>query len=253
MSTFKQQVNDWQQQLEINAQGENTRYQIDQVDSIREPLYKSGESLKRRLAEAEALREGISDQSDVQLCWSEETQEQRQRALACLQVFRARWDALGADSRQQDAFGDVRSCLEALVTRVDSEVRECWLSWKQQQQQAWALEETVLEGVRAIPGQESLTDDYLAARNRFSALSRQIPAEAETVRQLTRLTDQMVELRGQMDLSTTPDDVSAFLDALNQGKAPLKLVTPEVLEWLSQRSLLDRYEVERSRKLAWQK
>ena len=252
MSTFKQQVNDWQQQLDINAQGENTRYQINQVDSIREPLHKSGDSLKRRLAEAKALREGISDQSDVQLRWSEETEEQRQLALACLQVFRARWDALGPDSRQQDAFGDVCSSLEALVTRIDSEVRECWMSWKQQQQLAWALEETVLEDVRAIPGQESLADNYMAARSRFSELSRQIPGLAETVRQLTRLTDQMVETRGQMNFDV-PDEVRAFLDALNHGKAPLNLVTPAVLEWLSQRALLESFQIERTRTRAWQK
>jgi hypothetical protein len=91
------------------------------------------------------------------------------------------------------------------------------------------------ENAKALEDYTRLYDDY---RKLFDAL----PPDPETVARAQALADDLKSTAKAFDFNV-PDDVKAFLAAIQSGGAPLTLLTEDVCTWLAQRKATDDYRI----------
>lgn len=117
-------------------------------------------------------------------------------------------------------------------------------AWREYyEKKATRISEDLLSALDQIDGFESAVQTIQELSSKLSQWKRQTPSSQN---ELDRFENQASKLREawksveEQDLSS---DVKTFLTATVSGGAPLKLVTPEVREWLEEHDLLDRATV----------
>jgi hypothetical protein len=88
-------------------------------------------------------------------------------------------------------------------------------------------------------GNKAALQRYRQAYGRYAALRTNLPASAADVAELSRVADELKQIKFDHDV---PASVRAFLEALPKG-APLSLLTAEVRQWIKEKGLTNRYLV----------
>lgn len=111
---------------------------------------------------------------------------------------------------------------------------------------------TVLEGrMLKTPSNEAILTKYREHYAKYqSAVRVELPTSASARLDLTSTVASLQELREQLK-GSAPEAVRVFLKAIENGGASLELLTPEVIEWISENDDLKRFVVKPRNSLTW--
>lgn len=105
--------------------------------------------------------------------------------------------------------------------------------------------------VLKTPANEAAMTEYRRAFTQYEALSRQeMPVDAMSINKLRDAVAATKAAREKMTLSA-PREIKAFLDAVDAGGAALRLLTPEVQQWLSSHDDPERFVIKSRSTASW--
>lgn len=141
-----------------------------------------------------------------------------------------------------DDLGALRSRINNVRTRWETAASAAWRDYCARS--VPARQEAILGLLQDMQG----PTDALAEIQRLDRVLAQLSASVPLGRRggprlLVKTLADRRELWNSLDVDQIPDEVMAFINATATGAAPLRLVTPEIQEWLRSRGLLDNYSV----------
>lgn len=248
MATLKKQIALIEEELNLNKQANDAQHILGEYETIRESLSKVETSIKNMFNYYQVLQV-LPEDAPEKMVFSVEIKEAAKNAKFILKTFADRWQQEEHKARQGNDLANATQSLEALFLSCKAEIERCWQSWVGVLDMDVRLEDALLQSQRNIPGLEETHNEFIKARSRFRELIEQLPNDKSVITELTQLRKKMTDLKGQMQFDL-PEDVSNFfkeLDAFNR-HVSLALVTPNVLEWLQAKNMLNEYVVSRKRK-----
>jgi hypothetical protein len=242
MSTLSQQIQELQTQLDLNNQSKASKQIINEYSEIYKHLEPGCIGLNSSIKRFLALKE-MPEIPKISIA----VQSLATATKTAFNEFYAKWSFAPQDARQGNELAIFENSLKSLANTFNSELKEYWDAWIKELQKNAILEEVLLESQRLIPGKETIYSEYIIKKNLFNGQIEKLPNEGSVVVDIKILTEEMIKLIGQMEFNL-PNDVKIFFEHLRNsqygGKAPLRLLTKSVLDWLEVNKLTDKFYVE---------
>lgn len=241
MSKLSKQIEELQAQLDLSKQSESSMHIIREYSEIFSHLNTNNLGLKKLFDQFKALEE-MPEPPII----SDEVQSLAKATRTAFNSFYANWTINPQEARQGNELAIAKNSLESLVNRFNDELKHCWESWIKELRGNAILEEVLLDSQRLIPGKEAIYSEYVTKKSLFNEKIAKLPNESSMVTEIKLLSQRMIELIGQMEFKL-PQDVKMFLEHLRNpqygGKAPLKMLTKSVVDWLEVNKLTDKFVV----------
>ncbi|WP_348697901.1 hypothetical protein [Duganella fentianensis] len=129
--------------------------------------------------------------------------------------------------------------LEAAIATLEITLRRDWSQYFAGQLFAGLPPERRRIGLAQTPDNKIALDTYTRSYEKFARYRNTVPASKEVIDEVHALSQELGRITFEENL---PESVEAFVNSINNG-ASLRLLTPEVLDWLSKQDLLDSYVV----------
>lgn len=242
MSTLSQQIQELQTQLELSNQSKASKQIINEYTEIYKHLEPGYIGLNKSIKRFNALEE-MPEMPKISVA----VQTLATATRTAFNGFYARWSITPQEARQGNELAIIENSLESLANTFNGELKNYWDAWIRELQNNAILEEVLLDSQTLIPGKEAIYSEYIIKKNLFNGKSEKLPDEGSVVGDIKLLTERMIELIGQMEFNL-PNDVKIFFKHLRSsqygGKAPLRLLTKSVLDWLEVNKMSDKFFVE---------
>lgn len=143
----------------------------------------------------------------------------------------------GADNKgltEGGAWAKLEKCTNKTTEVMGKSVRAGWIQLVSEVGSFRTPVEVEASLPLSRPGNREAAFAYRASFARYERLKRQeAPTSVDDVELLRALADELKQVRQRFNYDELPDAVRAFFTAIDSGEgAPLKLLTPEVREWL---------------------
>jgi len=166
----------------------------------------------------------------------------RRRAAMLLERFRAEKSA--ATLKKGRAWIQLLADVEAAAAAVGEVVDAAWLAHKEDQFSG--DKPTAIRDRLAMTRENAEAfETYEALYKRFSEAFSVLPPDAGAVAEAETLARDLRAAATRFDFDVPPD-VKAFLDAVQEGGAPLRLLTEPVKDWLKANDALENYRIRAS-------
>lgn len=129
--------------------------------------------------------------------------------------------------------------LEAANATLENSLRQDWCRFFSDHLFPGLPPERRRVGLAQIPDNKTALDKYTRLYEKFARYRNTVPSTQEAIDEVRALSEELVQIKFEENV---PKPVEAFVTAINNG-ASLRLLTPEVLDWLRMHDLLDSYVV----------
>jgi len=129
--------------------------------------------------------------------------------------------------------------LEAAIATLETNLRQDWSRYFTDHLFPGLPPERRRIGLAQIPDNKIALDNYTRLYEKFARYRSAVPATKEAIDEVHALSQELGQIKFEENV---PKPVEAFVNAINNG-ASLRLLTPEVLDWLRMHDLLDSYVV----------
>lgn len=129
--------------------------------------------------------------------------------------------------------------LEAAIATLETTLRQDWSRYFASHLFTGLPPERRRIGLAQIPDNKVALDNYARLYEKFARYRDSVPATNEVIDEIHALSQELGQIKFEENV---PESVEAFVNAINNG-ASLRLLTPEVLDWLRMHDLLDSYVV----------
>ena len=247
MSTLKTQLEQLNTELKLKESSTEHKAIVADCRDINNQLISQEAALRALSLNAQTLR-CLPDSAPKELKYSDATSSQIDKAELCLNAFAQRWQEEGHRSRKGDDLANASESLRHLVDCLRDELEAVWEAWKSELAGKATLETFLFEQQKIIPGKKAICEQFESATSELDSLLCQLPTSTTIIERAEALCFALVTLKSEMDFELSPE-VTSFLESINRtgNKVALRLLTPEVLEWLRDNQLLDNYVVSRWR------
>jgi hypothetical protein len=245
MTTIKQQMTNLKNEIMLNQQADNSKHILSELETIREPLSKANSVIQSMLNSYQILQ-NLPEDAPENIEFSQEIKDGAKTAKFAIETFYIRWQQDGHQARQGDDFANTLSSLKSVLSSCQTTITNCWQKWVHAIEVDIHLEPVLLKSQKNIPGLKQVYEDFILYRDRFQELTRRFPEDKNIINDLIHLHEQLVNLKGKMQFDL-PKDVGAFFKALDNlhHQVSLTLLTTDVIEWLKNHDMLDKFVVSR--------
>ncbi len=129
--------------------------------------------------------------------------------------------------------------LEGAIATLETTLRQDWSRYFADHLFPGLPPERRRIGLAQIPDNKIALEKYTRLYEKFARYRYTVPATQEAIDDVHALSENLSQIKFEENV---PKPVEAFVNAINNG-ASLRLLTPEVLEWLRMHDLLDSYVV----------
>lgn len=173
--------------------------------------------------------------------FNEEEVEFLQQTLRVANLFLEKWDELDQKYQisQDNICSDVRDLFGSFNKELNIRSWGAYNAWLNQLKDEVCLSESDLENQENTP---NLKDNAFEFRRLYSRFCTQVDLPiptGETISNLISIREKLIEIKGKMEFDQ-PDDVVKLFKYLkrigNNGRAPLSMLTPEVRQWMADKS-----------------
>jgi hypothetical protein len=124
-----------------------------------------------------------------------------------------------------------------------------WQTWSNQLFDSFNITDAELSSIEHIDKYKVIYTAFKNGRNSFKEKTLNLPTEVSQIDELQVLANQLQLLIKDIDFDI-PEEVKVFFDHINNpicgNKAPLKLLTPEVLKWIESNNESAHFSIGRS-------
>jgi hypothetical protein len=183
----------------------------------------------------------ITGQSEEEVTFS-------QSALLLVQEFIETWNGLEQKHKisQDDICSNVRDSIKRISKAIKVKNATQYQKWINQISAEVEVSETDLEQQENSPNLKENALRYRELRQRFSSdINTPLPTEI-TIKSLISLSKQLLDIKEKMEFNQPEDVVKLFKHLKqtgNSGRAPIAMLTPQVLEWMADKGQEDCFYI----------
>ena len=163
----------------------------------------------------------------------------RGRAESVREKFRA--DRTSAALKRGQAWKAMLTEAAATSADVDKSLNAAWRDYRSTLF-AGDSPGKIAGSLAGTQGNIEALNAYRLTYDAFTRLFQTVPADPTVIERAKGLAAELVLIAGRFDFNVKPE-VKAFLAAVQAGGAPLSLLTPDVLEWMTKGDGMDSYRI----------
>ncbi|MBO2643880.1 protein DpdI [Shewanella algae] len=246
MKTLKSQLDSLKSEMALAKKSADAKYIISEYQRIYKKLSPST-TLLREVVERSSTLSNLPAGTSEPFQLNSEDRSQVANAEHSLTQFTQIWLENEREASQSDELviteASVRKCSDYLQLRLNA----CWNSFIETLISKSAVEQHFLEQQKHL-GFHQVYNDYINASNQFDQLRQQYPISITMLNKLKALSEQMAALKNNMEFEV-PEKVKEFFNQLNgpANRVALRLITPDIIDWLDEHGMLDSFSVHRFR------
>lgn len=166
-----------------------------------------------------------------------------QQAIINLQEYKSLWLKV-----EHESISDEKNTLHSLTDSLKKAAKlysdtheQIWRNWSEEQKSLAQVDEFILEQQKKVHGNVDLYQRYIKAKRDFDDQISDFNFDSVRLLRIMQLADKCVALKGEMNTQDLPDGVKILFDELNRigGIAFVSLLTPDVMQWLSDNNKLN--------------
>jgi chromosome segregation ATPase len=183
-----------------------------------------------------SLRNSLSESEKINFDSSEEA----------LKKFLQHWEQQGYNARQGNWLQNLENAFKALTRNIKDTNRVSWANWIGDLRTSFAVEDYLLDAQQGLDAVEHRRDKFKTDRETFDEKAKKIPDNITAINDLSDIAKNLAALLNQMD-HNVPEEVRQFFNYVSTASegAPITLLTPEVIEYLSDNNALGNFVVKR--------
>lgn len=229
------QINELEVEFNKVTQGQSNAVAISNLDSVYQDMLPVLKELEVKKARREVCRNLPSEFALLRL--DEEDLEHSKKALAAIAAFSTAWEELENkyEISQQDVSRNTCDAIANLNASLDSTITSAYQAWISQVRDDVSVSDSDLDKQDTVPNLKKNAAKYRSLIQKMQeAFGLSNPTTA-TIVEIRDLREQLLATRDNMEFHQ-PDDVIKLFKHLkqigNNGRAPLSLLTDDVLKWM---------------------
>jgi len=242
MTTLKAQLAELREQYDIKRKSTDVETVLNKYGKITvnfSPLAKTARTLAQRFETLSGLPDDVP--RDVVLTTDE--LEKLTAAQQHLKDFIALLAEKGENAGETNELGKAEKAIKGSCTTLMGKIGDTWNSFIAHQVSLAMQDEALLEQPRLL--QPDVYDRYCEQEKTFREAIKAQPDSDAVPQHIMATAKKLAAIKNEMRLDA-PDDVMAFFAALNSSQqAPLTLLTPTVLEWITAHDMQSKLVVKR--------
>lgn len=170
-------------------------------------------------------------------------------ALNALNILEEKWTKDDHKVIQDDSFDNSIQSINTLTKALADTNKLIWDAWCSQLLDSFNITDAELSSIEHIDKYNVIFTTFKNGRTSFKEKTLNLPTKAYQIDELQSLANQLQLLIKDIDFDI-PEEVKVFFDHINNpicgNKAPLKLLTPEVLKWIESNNESAHFSIGRS-------
>lgn len=242
MSTLKQQISQLREQFQLKKQVKQDDNVYEKYRQVRDELYSVATPLKATITTLGVIARLPSPLSNIVI--DTDAKDKIEDAEAALKEFTQQFQTLNDDAQQKGRLGETVEKLASVQTTFSEKTESNWQTFIDDLESQQMLEPVFLEQQKTL-GFHRIYSEYRTALDNFNRQKAMGPTAPAVVKKLQEYCTQMVQLKGQMEFKAPPSVLAFFQELDRSNRAPLTLLTPEVVSWLAEKEMLPAFNVTR--------
>ena len=242
MTTLKAQLAELREQYDIKRKSSDVETILNKYGKITanfSPLANTATTLAQRFATLSGLPDDVP--RDVVLTTDE--LEKLKAALRYMKDFIKLMAEKSENASEMNELGLTEQAIRGCNTTLAGKIGDTWGAFIAHQVSLSMQEEALLEQPRLL--QPDVYARYLDQEKEFREAIKALPDSDIAPQHIMETGKKLAAIKSEMKLDA-PDDVMAFFAALNMSQqAPLALLTPTVLEWITAHKMQSKLVVKR--------
>jgi hypothetical protein len=165
-----------------------------------------------------------------------------------LDKFVGVWDEKNYEAREDDSLDNARLAIDTLARDLSSLNSQTWDKWLGHLAARFETADAALDSQKDVSGLQDVVQKFREKRDLFRELTNSIPDDSDIIDEISSLVDELEILRSKMDFDL-PEEVKVFFEKISDQFAgyqvALTFLTPEVIQWLSDKGELKNFTVRR--------
>lgn len=235
MTLLSEQINEVKIQLELITAGDENRVAIAAYEKFLNQFLPIVGKLEDNSQKKNILKNipqlfldsYTQEQADLNTCLNS--------ATASLNALKLKWQQDDYKVVQDDSFDNTVQAISSLLEKILEQNKALWQEWCEHLSTSFNITEAELKSIEHVNKYQIIRDAFLKERKNFQRLSKYERLEEGSIENLKKLSFQLENLIKDIDFDI-PEEVKLFFESLNdfthKNKAPLSLLTSEVLKWI---------------------
>ncbi|MDN3716547.1 protein DpdI [Vibrio breoganii] len=163
----------------------------------------------------------------------------RERYLA----FKNLWETIEDKSLndEENSLYEMTQAISSTANLFAENHQNIWQEWIDEQNDLANVNDVILDQQKTVHRNIALYDKYVKAKREFDRQLENFNFDQGQLLRIKNFARDCADFKSQMNTEALPESVKRFFDKLNTTgvDAPLSLLTPEVLNWLSENDKLE--------------
>ena len=249
MIPLMQQMEDVTLELELIVAGDENRVAIEAYVIFFEKFVPIIGRLDESCGKRNVLKGIPKAFLEQQLQPINEFNEELSSALATLSILEEKWIEEDFKVTQDDSFDNTIQAMKSLTKMIMDINKIVWNSWGNYLLASFKRTDAELSSIEKIDKYKNKYNDFIRERALFTSKIATLPIEIDQIKDLQELSNRLQGLMQDVDFNI-PDDVKIFFDYIDDvvkgKKAPLSLLTPEVLKWIQDNNEMNSFAITRT-------
>ncbi len=246
MTHFIQQIQAYDEALEINLNTQILNVQIKDAENIGENLHAQVSKLHLLTQSYAILKKDAYALQALQLGALQPTFHAIQ---ALYKVVYKIWQQHKEMLRQEDKFTELLSMIQRYNNEFEQMLTQSWHTLKNRWLESFEVPRAELIKIAHLPGQQAeWSRNYQEQLKNFNTLTKQLPRDDSILIQIQQQVDQLQQIKSKMDIHI-PIAVQQFLAQFHNSSfgVSMQSLTPEILQWLQDNAYLNKFVIQRER------
>jgi hypothetical protein len=166
-----------------------------------------------------------------------------------LKILEDKWNIIDYKITQDDSLDNCVQSIKTLTKLITDTNKLVWQTWSNQLFDSFNITDAELSSIEHIDKYKVIYTTFKNGRTSFKEKTLNLPTEVSQIDELQVLANQLQLLIKDIDFDI-PEEVKVFFDHIYNpicgNKAPLTLLTPEVLQWIESNNESANFSVGRS-------
>ena len=150
---------------------------------------------------------------------------------------------------QDDSFDNTIQSIKSLTKIIARTNKTLWESWHDNLFNSFNVTEAELSSIEKIDKYNEIYNEFVRERDSFISKRSSLPTDVYQIQDLQELSNRLKALMQDINFNI-PQEVKDFFASINDAvkgkKAPLSLLTPEVLKWIQDNNEISNFSITRT-------
>jgi len=249
MTPLAQQIQNVDTQLDILVAGDENRVAIKEYEKFFEQFFpivgKLDDSCKKR----KVLKNIPSEYLDQQTELIQSFKNNLATTKSVLHILLEKWLEDDYTVTQDDSFDNTIQAMKSLTKVIVVTNKEVWNTWTDYLLDSFNRTDAELNNIEKIDKYRDTYNAFVKERTSFKSKIANLPTEIDQIKEIQELSNRLQILMKDVNVNLS-EEVKRFLDCIDDvvkgKKAPLSLLTPEVLKWIQDENEMSSFAITRS-------